>query len=121
MRCFIVVLGCLVMVLPARPAEEEGVFAPGAQLTVEAGDGAGGEGQAWHPTLGVLSSGNGHIYQIDRAGKSRIYRKDAGTNGLLFDQKGRLTACESDARRITPHRWGWQDHGADGSLRGQAL
>src|SRR5262249_36190307 len=26
---------------------------------------------------------------------------DAGTNGLLFDEKGRLLACEPDKRRIT--------------------
>jgi gluconolactonase len=30
-----------------------------------------------------------------------VYRKGAGSNGLLFDAKGRLLACESDKRRIT--------------------
>ena len=34
-------------------------------------------------------------------GQSSIYRKDAGTNGLLFDAKGRLLACEQAQRRIT--------------------
>ena len=85
---------------PARPAEEA-IFAPGAKLKVEAAGGAGGEGPAWHPKLGLLSSGNGHIYQLTRNGHSRIYRKDAGTNGLLFDPRGRLVACESESRRIT--------------------
>src|SRR5207247_409212 len=79
----------------------EGIFAPDARLKVEAEGGAGGEGPAWHPKLGVLTSGNGHINQLDRDGKSRIYRKDAGTNGLLFDAEGRLLACEPVLRRVT--------------------
>jgi len=82
-------------------SETEDIFEPGAKLKIEAEGGAGGEGPAWHPKLGVLSSGNGHIYQLDRKGKSRIYRKDAGTNGLLFDAKGRLLACEPVLRRVT--------------------
>ena len=78
-----------------------GIFAPGAKLKVETENGAGGEGPAWHPKLGVLSSGAGHIYRLDREGKSTIHRKDAGTNGLLFDAKGRLLACEPVLRRVT--------------------
>jgi gluconolactonase len=80
---------------------EEGIFAPGATLKVLAGDGVGGEGPAWHPKLGLLTSGNGHICLLDPTGKSSIYRKGAGTNGLLFDRQGRLLACEPDARRVT--------------------
>ena len=30
-----------------------------------------------------------------------IYRKDAGSNGLLFDHQGRLLICESRNRRVT--------------------
>jgi len=81
-------------------AADESVFEAGAKLKIEAWDGAGGEGPAWHPKLGVLSSGNGHICQLDREGKSRIYRKDLGTNGLLFDHEGRLTACDSEGRKM---------------------
>jgi gluconolactonase len=90
-------------VLPrAGEAEpDEPIFAPGARLKIEADNGSGGEGPAWHPELGLLSSGNGHIYQLDREGRSRIYRKDAGTNGLLFVRQGRLLACEAEARRVT--------------------
>jgi gluconolactonase len=84
---------------PAR--KEEAIFEPGARLKVESAAGSGGEGPAWHPRLGVLTSGNGHIMQRGRDGKSRIYRKDAGTNGLLFDREGRLVACDSVRRRIT--------------------
>jgi gluconolactonase len=101
MRGFIASLVGLLVLLPPIAANEPTIFAPGATLKVEAANGAGGEGPAWHPRLGVLSSGNGHIYQLDRAGQSRIWRKDAGTNGLIFDTQGRLVACESNARRIT--------------------
>ena len=49
----------------------------------------------------MLTSGNGHINRLDLDGKSTVYRKDAGTNGLLFDAKGRLLACEPGQRRVT--------------------
>lgn len=88
-------------VVGSAAGAEEPIFTPGAALKVEAADGAGGEGPVWHPELGVLSSGNGHINQLDRKGQSRIYRKDAGTNGLLFDALGRLLACEPRLRRVT--------------------
>jgi gluconolactonase len=96
---------CLAAATAALPAadkdKDEAIFEPGAKLKVESGDGSGGEGPAWHPKLGVLTSGNGHIMQLDRDGKSQVYRKDAGTNGLLFDKEGRLLACEPTQRRVT--------------------
>jgi gluconolactonase len=100
MRCF---LGFSVFLVATSAclAAEDAIFEPGAKLKVEAENGSGGEGPAWHPELGVLTSGNGHIYRLDRKGKSTIYRKDAGTNGLLFDAKCRLLACEPGQRRIT--------------------
>jgi gluconolactonase len=70
-------------------------------LKVEADGGVGGEGPAWHPVLGVLTSGNGHICQLDRSGKSGVYRAGAGSNGLFFDAQGRLLACEPKLRRVT--------------------
>jgi gluconolactonase len=90
----------LASTLPTRAADEP-IFAPGAKLKTEAGGGTAGEGPAWHRELGVLTSGNGHICQLDLKGKSHIYRKGANTNGLLFDAKGRLLACEPGERRIT--------------------
>src|SRR5437016_2732462 len=99
MRGVLACLACVAVVIAARA--DEAIFAPGAKLKVLAGGGAGGEGPAWHPKLGVLTSGNGHIYQLTRDGKSRIWRKDAGTNGLVFDRESRLVACESEARRIS--------------------
>jgi gluconolactonase len=99
MRCHLLA-GCVLALVAGAVSAEEPIFAPGATLRVEAGGGVGGEGPAWHPDLGVLSSGNGHINQLDRQGKSRVYRAGAGTNGLLFDRQGRLLACDSEHRRM---------------------
>src|SRR5437588_11065093 len=82
-------------------AAGDAIFEPGAKLKVESEKGSGGEGPAWDPKLGVLTSGNGHTYRLDRDGKSSIFRKGSGTNGLLFDRQGRLLACEAEARRVT--------------------
>ncbi|MFT5524655.1 MAG: gluconolactonase [Pirellulaceae bacterium] len=60
-----------------------------------------GEGPAWDTKLGLLFSGAGNINRLDREGTLRIYREGAGTNGLLFDSKGRLLACEPGQRRFT--------------------
>ena len=87
--------------LVSPPPGDEAIFAPDAKLQVLAAGGAGGEGPAWHPELGLFTSGNGHVYLLEPNGQSRIYRKDAGTNGLLFDHQGRLLACEPDLRRVT--------------------
>jgi gluconolactonase len=95
-------IGLYVVLLSSSVSQAcEPIFADGAQLKVEADNGSGGEGPAWHPELGLLSSGNGHIYRLERDGKSSIYRKKAGTNGLLFDDRGRLLACEAEQRRVT--------------------
>src|SRR5262245_57875761 len=94
------VLFALVLTSQAS-AGDDPIFATGAKLKTEAANGSGGEGPAWDPKLGVLTSGGGHIYRLDREGKSTIHRKGAGTNGLLFDAKGRLLACEPKLRRVT--------------------
>jgi gluconolactonase len=92
----------VIVALVAMPVWADDIFDPKSKLKVEAGNGAGGEGPAWHPKLGVLTTGNnGDIYRFSLDGKSTVYRKRAGSNGLLFDAKGRLLACESEARRIT--------------------
>src|SRR5262245_59039189 len=53
------------------------------------------------PELGLLTSGEGHIMRRDRDGRMSVYRKDAGSNGLLFDRQGRLIICEPVKRRVT--------------------
>src|SRR4051794_33341598 len=85
----------------ARATQDDPIFAPDARLKVEAAKGSAGEGPAWDPTLGVLASGNGHVYRLSRDGKSTIHREKAGTNGLLFDREGRLVCCEPERRRVT--------------------
>src|SRR5215467_14550488 len=85
--------------IPAADKDEP-IFAPDAKLKVLAANGSGGEGPAWHPGLGVLTSGKGHICRLDRDGKSSDYRKDVGSNGMLFDPQGRLLVCDSDGRRM---------------------
>lgn len=92
---------CLLCLGATAASAQEAIFEPGAKLTILAARGAGGEGPAWDPRLGVLSSGGGHVWQLPPKGKPRIYRKDAGTNGLLFDAKGRLLACEPVRRRVS--------------------
>lgn len=100
MRVPVAVLGLFALPFCTLAADDP-IFEKDATLKVEAGKGVGGEGPAWDPKLGVLSSGNGHINRLDTAGKSSVHRKDAGTNGLLFDRDGSLLACEPEKRRVT--------------------
>jgi len=80
---------------------DEPIFEPGAKLTKLSEDGAGGEGPAWDPKLGVLTSGSKGIHQLTPDGKKLVFREKAGTNGLLFDREGRLNCCEPALRRMT--------------------
>ena len=67
------------------------------------------EGPAWHaPTKNVYFTDieNNRIMRRDPTGKIHIYRTPSGrANGLLFDKKGRLHACEGGReggnRRVT--------------------
>ena len=77
MRGRFTMMVCWLAISVSRASAAEEIFAPGATLKVEAEGGVGGEGPAWHPQLGVLTSGNGHICQLDRNGKSIVYRADA--------------------------------------------
>lgn len=70
-------------------------------LKVVSDQGRGGEGPAWDPKLGILTSGNGNIHRLATDGTSSVFRRGAGTNGLLFDHQGRLIACEPLLRRVT--------------------
>jgi len=60
-----------------------------------------GEGPAWHPQLGLLTSGEGHIHIRNPQGQASIYRRNAGSNGLMFDRQGRLIICEPVRRRVS--------------------
>src|SRR5438093_5028375 len=87
-------------ILAFAAASADEVLAPGAKPELLQEQGAG-EGPAWHPELGLLTSGGGHIYRRDREGQMSIYRENAGTNGLLFDNEGRLVMCEPARRRVS--------------------
>ncbi len=76
----------------------QSLFTGEPQLLQESG---AGEGPAWHPELGLLTSGDGDIHLRDKAGKTSIYREKAGSNGLMFDRRGRLVICEPMRRRVT--------------------
>lgn len=76
-------------------------FAVDAKLEVLSAAGQGGEGPAWDREWGILSTGKGGIHRRSADGVESILRKDAGTNGLLFDPQGRLLACEPKQRRVT--------------------
>src|ERR1041385_8746370 len=92
----------IALTLGALIAQETAVFEPGAKLKIEADGQGGGEGPAWHPKPGVLpSGGDGHMHLLGLDGKQRVYKKNAGTNGLLFDHKGNLVSCDSAARRVS--------------------
>src|SRR5262245_24135699 len=98
-------IGLALVVLTAiagRPAIANGtdVLATGArpQLLQERG---AGEGPAWHPKLGLLTSGDGDIVRRALDGTVSVYRKGAGPNGLMFDRQGRLVICEAANRRVT--------------------
>ena len=91
----------LLMLLVTSPAFAQAIFEPKAKLKVEAEKGVAGEGPAWDPQLGILTSGNGNIHRLTRAGDAVLFRQGAGTNGLLFDREGRLLACEPEKRRVT--------------------
>ncbi len=92
---------CLLVSMTAalRLVADESIFEPIATLKIEAAGGVGGEGPAWHPLLGVLCSGKGCVNRVDLQGQVHMHR-DVGTNGLIFDRRGRLVACDSRARRV---------------------
>ncbi|HEY2411092.1 MAG TPA: SMP-30/gluconolactonase/LRE family protein [Pirellulaceae bacterium] len=77
----------------------EDIFEPGVKPQLLAEQGAG-EGPAWHPEIGLLTSGGGSIWRRDKEGRQTVYRENAGTNGLLFDRQGRLIMCQPAFRRV---------------------
>jgi gluconolactonase len=98
------VLKALGLPLAARDdkkGKDEPIFEPGERLQRLAGDGAAGEGPAWDPKLGVLTSGEKGIHQYTPTGDSKVWREKAGTNGLLFDRDGTLVCCEPVSRSVS--------------------
>lgn len=85
----------------ASTDQREQIFVAGSALQIVSENGRGGEGPAWDPEWGVLSSGNGNINRRALDGTVSVFREAAGTNGLLFDRDGSLLACEPVQRQVT--------------------
>jgi N-acyl-D-amino-acid deacylase len=86
----------------ALAASEESPLAPGETARrVEVTN--AGEGPVWHsPSRSLYFSGDNRVTRVDADGKSHAFREPSGgSNGLLFDQQGRLVVCESANRRVT--------------------
>ncbi len=84
---------------PAKfePTAQAEIFPADAKLELLWGEGEFTEGPALAPDGSILFSDIGNaIYRYDPAsGKSAVFRKPSGrANGLMFDQLGRLIACE---------------------------
>lgn len=94
----------LAFTLVFKPSEwaraADSLFVPGTKPVLLQETGAG-EGPAWHPELGLLTSGDGNTNRRDKEGKASVYRRDTGSNGLMFDREGRLILCESARYRVT--------------------
>ncbi|QEF97929.1 Gluconolactonase precursor [Stieleria maiorica] len=80
-----------------EPAGQASIFASKPELLQETG---AGEGPAWHPKLGLLTSGEGNINRRTPAGEQSVWFRNAGSNGLQFDQQGNLVICQSAQRRL---------------------
>lgn len=95
-QCVTLLLLCTAALLKAE--DKTRLFSSKPELLQETG---AGEGPAWHPELGLLTSGEGNINLRDRSGKQTVYRDKAGSNGLMFDREGRLVFCEPARRRVS--------------------
>ncbi len=80
-----------------KPSAQNEIFPADAKLELLWGEGEFTEGPALAPDGSILFSDIGNaIYRFDTAtGKTAVFRKPSGrSNGLMFDQLGRLIACE---------------------------
>jgi len=78
------------------------IFADGAK-PVELLKSGAGEGPAWHPQLGLFTSGEGNINRLDLGGVTSVFKKGVGSNGLLFETENTLLVCEPKSKRVTRH------------------
>lgn len=90
-----------------KPARQESVFASEPKLLQKTG---AGEGPAWHPELGLLTSGEGNINRRSLSGEQSVWFRDAGSNGLRFNGERDLVICQSAQRRLVKRR-------SDGSVQ----
>jgi gluconolactonase len=81
-----------------QPGSADSVFDSAPRLLQETG---AGEGPVWHPDRGLFTSGDGDIHLRSPDGIQSVFRKAAGSNGLLIDRQLRLVICEPVLRRVT--------------------
>jgi gluconolactonase len=94
---------CFCAFLPARAAEPS-LIAPGAKVEKLAGGFKFTEGPAVDAEGNIyftdIPNNRIHIWSLE--GKLSTFReKSGGANGLFFDSKGNLIACEGNSRRLT--------------------
>ncbi len=105
MRFFLLSLGCVALVL-AGIGPEIAAAQDFNALKVEkaAGDFKFTEGPVWNRAGYLLFSDipANTIYKWTPGGKSEVFRQPSGnSNGLTYDRKGRLIACEHSNRRVS--------------------
>ena len=90
---------CVVGLTTASTVQaQRSVWQRGATLQ-KVHEGAAGEGPAWHPKIGLVAS-HGSVYLIRDGEAPQIYKKDLGTNGLMWDADGRLWCCQPSKNRV---------------------
>jgi sugar lactone lactonase YvrE len=80
-----------------RPTAQDRIVPAGAQLELVWAEGEFTEGPAVAPDGSIFFSdiGNRILRYDPQSGETTVYRSESGrANGLMFDQKGRLIACE---------------------------
>ena len=79
---------CAVSITAVSPVQgQRSVWQRGATLQKLHGS-AAGEGPAWHPKIGLVAS-HGSVYLMRDGEAPKIFKKDLGTNGLMWDADGR--------------------------------
>ncbi|MFH1719646.1 MAG: SMP-30/gluconolactonase/LRE family protein [Planctomycetota bacterium] len=93
----------LVVAATGYGAETRSVVAPGAKVQKLAGDFKFTEGPAADVAGNVFFSDipNNRIHEFSLDGKLSVFRENSGgANGLYFDTRGNLLACEGGGRRL---------------------
>ena len=99
----LVVLLLLVVMLTGRNAEAASVVAPSAKVEKLAGGFSFTEGPAADAKGNIFFSDipNNRIHKWSLNGTLSTFRENSGgSNGLYFDKKGNLLACEGGGRRL---------------------
>lgn len=96
----ILIFACSIRGVLAPLQAAEPIFLPDSkpELVLQAG---AGEGPAWHPDQGLFFSGHEGITLMKADRTSKLYLRDARSNGLLFDHQGRLLICQPGFRRVS--------------------